>query len=105
MQLTNRELAEISKHLTDAEAILAVLPQKPSQVTAEVGLVVVRSALFALDDCASDAPRAARTLQKLRLALSNLNVPSEVHEHVSESFRVLVRHQEAALRQLEASCF
>lgn len=104
-QLADRELAEISKHLTDAEAILAVLPQKPSQVTAELGLGVIRSALFALDESPSDAPRAARTLQKLRLALSTLNVPSEVHEHVSESFRVLVRHQEAALRQLEASCF
>ena len=57
MQLADQELAEISKHLTDAEAILAVLPQKPSQVTAELGLGVIRGALFALDESAAAAPR------------------------------------------------
>lgn len=104
MQLTDRELAEISKHLTDAEAILGVLPQKPSQVTAELGLGVIRGALFGLDDSAQDAPRAARTLQKLRLALATLNVPPEVHEHVCEAFRVLVTRQQEALRQVETAC-
>ena len=93
MQLADREVAEISKHITDAEAILAVLPQKPSQITAELGLGVVRSALFALDESAGDAQRAARTLQKLRLALASLNVPSAVHEHVREAFKVLGTRQ------------
>jgi hypothetical protein len=104
MQLADRELAEISKHITEAEAILAVLPQKPSQITAELGLGVIRSTLFELDDAAADAPRAARTLQKLRLALATLNVPPEVHEHVREAFKVLVTRQEVALRQVETSC-
>lgn len=104
MQLADREVAEISKHITDAEAMLAVLPQKPSQITAELGLGVVRSALFALDESAADAPRTARTLQKLRSALATLNVPSEVHEHVREAFKVLVTRQEVALRQVETSC-
>jgi hypothetical protein len=104
MLLTDRELAEISKRLTEAEAILGVLPQKPSQITAELGLGVIRGALFALDESAADAPRTARTLQKLRLALATLNVPSEVHEHVSEAFRVLGRRHEEALRQVEGSC-
>ena len=104
MQLADRELAEISKRLTDAEAILAVQPQKPSQVTAELGLGVIRGALFALDESAAEATRAARTLQKLRLALSTLNVPPEVHEHVCEAFRVLGRRQEEALRQVETAC-
>lgn len=104
MQLADLELAEISKHLTDAEAILAVLPQKPSQVTAELGLGVVRGALFALDESAADATRAARTLQKLRSALATLNVPPEVHEHVCDAFRVLGRRQQEALRQVETSC-
>jgi len=104
MQLTDRELAEISKHLTDAEAILAVLPQQPSQITAELGLGVIRGASFALDESAADASRAARTLQKLRLALATLNVPSEVHEHVCEAFRVLGTRHEEALRQVETSC-
>jgi hypothetical protein len=104
MQLADRELAQISKHLTDAEAILAVLPQKPSQVTAELGLGVLRGALFALDESAADATRAARTLQKLRSALATLNVPPEVHEHVSEAFRVLGRRQEEALRHVETAC-
>jgi hypothetical protein len=104
MQLAEPELAEISKHLTEAEALLAVLRQKPSQITAELGLGVIRGALFALDDSAADVIRAARTLQKLRLALATLNVPSGVHEHVSEAFGVLGgRHQES-LRQVEASC-
>ena len=49
-------------------------------------------------------PWAARTLQKLRLALATLNVPSEVHEHVREAFKVLGTRQEEALRQVEASC-
>ena len=104
MQLADREVAEISKHITAAEAILAVLPQKSSQITAELGLGVIRSALFALDESAADAPSAARTLQKLRLALATLNVPSEVHEHVREAFKVLGTRQEEALRQVEASC-
>jgi hypothetical protein len=104
MQMTEQEVAEISKHLIEAEAILAVLPQKPSQITAELGLGVVRNALFALDESAPDAARAARTLQKLRLALATLNVPSEVHEHVREAFKVLGTRQEEALRQLEISC-
>jgi hypothetical protein len=104
MQLADRELAEISKHLVDAEAILAVLPQEPSQVTVELGLGTIRSALFALDESAADATSAARTLQKLRSALATLNVPPEVHEHVSEAFRVLGRRQEEVLRQLETAC-
>jgi hypothetical protein len=104
MQMAEREVAEISKHLIDAEAILAVLPQKPSQITAELGLGVVRNALFELDASAPDAARAARTLQKLRLALATLNVPSEVHEHVREAFKVLGARQEEALRQVEISC-
>jgi hypothetical protein len=104
MQLADREVAQISKYITDAEAILAVLPQKPSQITAELGLGVIRSALFALDESALDAPRTARTLQKLRLALATLNVPSEVHEHVREAFKVLGTRQEEALRQVETSC-
>jgi hypothetical protein len=104
MQLADRELAEISKHLTEAEALLAVLPQKPSQITAELGLGVIRGALFALDESAADAARIARTLQKLRLALATLNVPSEVHEHVCEAFRVLNGRHEEALRQVETSC-
>lgn len=105
MQLTDRELAEISKHLSDAEAILAVVPQKPSQITPELGLSVVRSAMFAVDESAADAPRAARTLQKARLALTTLNVPSAIHEHVCGAFRVLARRHEEALRQVEISCF
>jgi hypothetical protein len=104
MQLTDRELAEISKHLADAEEILAVLPQKLSEITAELGLGVIRGALFALDESAADATRAARTLQKLRLALATLNVPSGVHEHVCKAFRVLGRRHEAALHQLETLC-
>jgi hypothetical protein len=104
MQLADRELAEISKRLTDAEAILAALPQRPSQVTAELGLVVIRGALFALDESAANATSTARTLQKLRLGLATLNVPSEVHEHVCEAFRVLSRRQQEALRQVEHSC-
>jgi Asp-tRNA(Asn)/Glu-tRNA(Gln) amidotransferase A subunit family amidase len=104
MQLADREVAEISKHVTDAEAILAVLPQKPSQITAELGLGVIRSALFALDESAADPLWTARTLQKLRLALATLNVPSEVHEHVRDAFKVLVTRQEEALRQVEVSC-
>ena len=104
MQLADRELAEISKRLTDAETILAVLPQKPSQVTAELGLGTIRSALFALDESAADANSAARTLQKLRSALATLNVPPEVHEHVSEAFRVLGTRQAEVLRQLETAC-
>ena len=104
MLLADREIAEISKHISDAEAILAVLPQRPSQITAELGLGVVRSALLELEKSAADAPLAARTLQKLRRALATLNVPSEVHEHVREAFKVLSTRQEGALRQLEASC-
>jgi hypothetical protein len=104
MQLTGRELAEISKPLAEAEAVLAELPQKPSEITAELGLVVIRGALVALDESATDATHAARTLQKLRLALATLNVPSRIHEHVCEAFRVLGKRHEAALRQLEASC-
>jgi hypothetical protein len=104
MQLADREIAQISQHITDAEALLGVLPQKPSQITAELGLGVVRSALFALDESASDAARAARALQKLRLALATLNVPSEVHEHVREAFKVLGTRQAEALRQVETSC-
>jgi hypothetical protein len=104
MQLADRELAELSKHLTDAEGILAMLPQKSSQVTAELGRTVVRSALFALDESAQDVTRAARTLQRLRFALANLNVPSEVHEHICKAFRVLGTHQQDALRQVEISC-
>jgi hypothetical protein len=104
MQLADRELAEISKHLTDAEAILAVLPQKPSQITAELGLGIIRGALFALDESAQDVTRAARTLQKLRLALATLNVPPEVHEHVCDAFRVLGKRQGEALRQVETAC-
>jgi hypothetical protein len=104
MQLSDRELAEISKHLADAEAILAELPQTPSQVTAEVGLVVMRSALLALDESAQDATRIARTLQKLRLALATLKVPPEVHGHVCDAFKVLGRGQEEALRQVEIAC-
>jgi hypothetical protein len=104
MQLADREVAEISKHITDAEAILAVLPQKPSQITAELGLGVIRSALFTLDESAANAPRTARTLQKLRLALTTLNMPPEVHEHVRDAFQVLGTRQEEALRQVETSC-
>jgi hypothetical protein len=104
MQLADREVAEISKHITDAEAILAVLPQKPSQITAELGLGVIRNALLALDESAADAPRAARALQKLRLALATLNVPAEVHEYVREAFKVLGTRQQEALRQMETSC-
>jgi len=105
MQLTDRELAEISKQLADAEATLAAsLPQKSSEITAELGLVVIRGALVALDEPAADATYAARTLQKLRLALATLNVPSRIHEHVCEAFRVLGKGHEAALRQVEASC-
>ena len=104
MQLADREVAEISKHITDAEAILAALSQKPSQITAELGLGVIRSALFALDESAADSPRTARTLQKLRVALAALNVPSGVHAHVSEAFKVLGTRQEEALRQVETSC-
>ena len=103
MQLADQELTEVSKHLTNAEAILAVLPQKPSQVTAELGLGVIRGALFALDESA-DASRTARMLQKLRLALATLNVPPEVHEQVAEAFRVLGRRQGEALRQVETAC-
>jgi hypothetical protein len=104
MQLAERELAEVSKHLTQAEAILAVVPQQPSQVTAELGLGVIRGALFALDESAADATRTARMLQKVRLALATLNVPPEVHEHVAEAFRVLGSRQDEALRQLETAC-
>jgi hypothetical protein len=104
MQLADREVAEISKHITDAEAILAVLPQKPSQITAELGLGVIRNALFALDESASDVPRTARTLQKLRFALATLNVPAGVHEHVREAFKVLGARQEEVLRQVETAC-
>jgi hypothetical protein len=104
MQLADRELAEISKYLTDAQRILAVLQQKPSEVTAELGLSAVRSALFAIDEPAADVECAARTLQRLRLALANLNVPSEIHEHICEAFRVLGRHQQEALRKVETSC-
>jgi len=104
MQLADREVDEISKHITDAEAILAVVPQKPSQITAELGLGVIRSTLFALDESAADAPRAARALQKLRSALATLNVPSVVHEHVCEAFKVLGTCQQEALRQVETSC-
>jgi hypothetical protein len=104
MQLAERELAEISKHLTHAEAILAVVPQQPSQVTAELGLGVIRGALFELDESAADATRTARMLQKVRLALATLNVPPEVHEHVAEAFRVLGSRQDEALRQVETAC-
>ena len=104
MQLTDRELAEISKQLADAEATLAALSQKSSEITAELGLVVIRGALVALDESAADATHAARTLQKLRLALATLNVPSRIHEHVCEAFRVLGKGHEAALRQVEAAC-
>jgi hypothetical protein len=104
MQLTDRELAEISKQLAAAEAKLAVLPEKPSEITAELGLVVIRGALLALDESAADASLSARTLQQLRLALATLNVPSGVHEHVCEAFRVLGKGHEAALRQVEAAC-
>jgi hypothetical protein len=104
MQLTDQELAQILQQLTEAERILAVLPQQPSQITAELGLGVIRGALFALDESAADATRAARTLQKLRLALATLNVPPGIHEQVCEAFRVLGRRQEEALRQVEASC-
>jgi hypothetical protein len=104
MQLTERELAEISKRLADAEAMLAVLPQTASETTAELGLVVIRGALLALDESAVDATHAARTLQKLRLTLSTLNVPSKIHEHVCEAFRVLGKGHDAALRQVEAAC-
>lgn len=103
MQLTDRELAEVSKQLADAEAMLAALPQKSSEITAELGLVVVRGALFAIDE-ATDATHAARTLQKLRLALATLNVPSGIHERVCAAFKVLGKAHEAALRQVEASC-
>src|SRR4029450_11044242 len=99
MQLTDRELAEISKQLADAEATLAAFPQKSSEITAELGLVVIRGALVALDESAADATHAARTLQKLRLALATLNVPSGAHEHLCEAFRVLAKGHEAALRQ------
>ena len=102
MQLTDRE--QISKQLADAEAVLAALTPKPSQITAELGLVVIRGALVALDESAADATYAARTLQKLRLALATLNVPSQIHEHVCEAFRVLGKGHEAALRQVEAAC-
>ena len=104
MQLPDRELAEISKQLADAEALLAVLPQKSSEITAELGLVVIRGALLALDESTSDEKHAARTLQKLRLALATLNVPSGIHERVCEAFKVLGKGHEAALRQVEASC-
>jgi hypothetical protein len=104
MQLKDRELAEISKQLADAEAVLAALTPKPSEITAELGLVVIRGALVALDESAADATYAARTLQKLRLALATLNVPSRIHEHVCEAFRVLGKGHEAALSQVEASC-
>jgi len=104
MQLTDRELAEISKQLADAEATLAALSQKSSEITPELGLVVIRGALLALDESAVDATHAARTLQKLRLALATLNVPSRIHEHVCEAFRVLGKGHEAALRQVEAAC-
>jgi hypothetical protein len=104
MRLTDQELAGISKRLTESEAILAVLPQKPSQITAELGLGVIRGALFALDESAADAAHAARTLQRLRLALATLNVPAEVHERVCEAFRVLGTRHEEALRQVETSC-
>jgi hypothetical protein len=103
MQLTERELAEISKQLADAEAMLAGLPQQSIEITAELGVVVIRSASIALDESA-DATHAARTLQKLRLALATLNVPSEIHEHVRDAFKVLGKGHEAALRQVEASC-
>src|ERR1044072_8875284 len=102
MQLTDRE--QISKQLADAEAVLAALTPKPSEITAELGLVVIRGALVALDESAADATYAARTLQKLRLALATLNVPSQIHEHVCEAFKVLGKGHEAALRQVEASC-
>jgi hypothetical protein len=104
MQLTDRERAEISKQLAAAEAMLAVLPQKSSEITAELGLVVIRGALFALDESDADATHAARTLQKLRLTIATLNVPSGIHEHVCAAFRVLGKGHEAALRQVEASC-
>jgi hypothetical protein len=104
MQPTDRELAEISKQLAAAEAMLAVPPQNPSEITAELGLVVIRGARFALDESAADATHAARTLQKLRSALATLNVPSGIHEHVCEAFKVLGKGHEAALRQVEASC-
>lgn len=104
MQLADRELDEISKHLADAEAILAVLPQRSSQITAELGLGIVRGALFALDESGADAAGVARTLQKLRLALATLNVPPEIHERVGEAFRVLGSRQGEALRQVEAAC-
>ena len=104
MQLTDRELAEILQRLTEAEGILAVVPQQPSQITAELGLGAIRGALFALDESAADATRVARTLQKLRLALATLNVPPGVHEQVCEAFRVLGGRQEEALRQVETAC-
>ena len=84
--------------------MLAALPQKPSEITAELGLVVIRGAFIALDESAADATHAARTLQKLRFALATLNVPSRIHEHVCAAFRVLGKDHEAALRQVEASC-
>jgi len=104
MQLSDSEFADLSKHLTDADGILAALPQEPSQVTAELGRTVIRSALFALDESAQDVTRAARILQRLRLALSTLNVPADVHHHVCEAFRTLGKHQQTALYQVETSC-
>ena len=104
MQSTEQGLAEISKQLADAEAMLAGLPPKPGEITAELGLVVIRRALFELDESAADATHAARTLQKLRSALATLNVPSGIHVHVCEAFRVLGKGHEAALRQVEAAC-
>jgi hypothetical protein len=104
MQLTERELTEISKQLADAEAMLAGHPQKLSEITAELGLVVIRRALFELDESAVNATHAARTLQKLRSALATLNVPSAIHVHVCEAFRVLGKGHEAALHQVEAAC-
>ena len=38
------------------------------------------------------------------MAVATLNVLPDVHEHVSEAFRVLGERQEEALRQVETAC-
>lgn len=104
MQLAAGELAQISKHLSRAEAILAALQVKPGKITVALGLGIIRNALLALDESDVSAARAARTLQTLRVAIANLNVPPIVHEHVSGAFAVLGSQQARALSDVEAAC-
>ena len=102
MQLAEREPAEISKHIIDAEAVLAVLPQKPSQITAELGLGVVRGALFALDESAPRT-RAARTYRSFAW-LSRLSTCHRKFTSTCASFKVLGTRQKRRCAKWKISC-